>query len=546
MERMPPGLTRTFDLLAQTPNDAAVGVLLRAFESSNRDAADLALKAALQRRSRPLSLEVLRRWHTLGDHARLLVREKQDWLHGAIRTALVSYEEQFYRNGCDAMLVTHEYELAPVLVAAAEDPANPFGDLAAETALLLAEQLYDELHAPRDYRNRRDPATLSAFFVSALEAAVGNFTRHGRRELIEAFLLLAGKENALLRHLLLHPQAKVSAILSELLTASPRPAIIRLLLQLLEDPRAPLPAVKLVGKRKDLTFLRQLFRKLAEPPAGGILQNLKRIDAIVWLPSATTLLPSLVEAEQTGAVHFVANSRTPAERLCEYLDACFLHGLPGARRAAAAALAHCKDIRVPRLIERGLEDEDVGVRANLIALIRPCNLPHALERLVALLTAREETIRNAARRALVEFEFAPYLAAFDNLDAAARRNTGRIVRQVDPTVREGTLEELRNDARARRRRGLEVAVALGLVNDLAEDIGRLLQDEDPYLRLETVQTLATENTPTTSRLLRDALFDSHALVHQAAEEALLARAIGGAPAGGTTPGAALGTITPHF
>jgi hypothetical protein len=66
------------------------------------------------------------------------------------------------------------------------------------------------------------------------------------------------------------------------------------------------------------------------------------------------------------------------------------------------------------------------------------------------------------------------------------------------------------------------------------------------LRLETVQTLATENTPTTSRLLRDALFDSHALVHQAAEEALLARAIGGAPAGGTTPGAALGTITPHF
>lgn len=528
---MPPGLDRTFNLLAHTPNEAAVGVLLRAFESSNRDAADQALKAALQRRSRPLSLEVLRRWHMLGDHARLLVREKQDWLHGAIRTALVSYDEQFYRNGCEAMLATHEYALAPVLVAAAEDPANPLGDLASETTLLLAEQLHDELHSPRDYRDRRDPATLSAFFVGALETAVGNFARHGRRELIEAFLLLAGKENAQLRHLLLHPQARVSAILSEMLTTSPRPAIIRLLFQLFEDGAAPLPAVKLIGKRKDLSFLRPLFRKLAEPPIGGMLQNLKRIDAIAWLAGAATLLPSLVEAEQAGAVHFVANCRLPAESLCEFLDVCLSRGMPAARRAAAAALANCKDIRAPRLIERGLDDEDVQVRATLISLIRPFNLPHSLERLADLLGAREEKIRAAARAALVEFEFAPYLAAFDNLDAAARRNTGRIVRQVDPTVREGLLEELRSGVRGRRRRGLEVAVALGLANDVAEDIGRLLQDEDPYLRLEAVRTLATEDTPTTSRLLRDALLDSHALVHQAAEEVLLTRSIGATPAG---------------
>jgi HEAT repeat protein len=119
------------------------------------------------------------------------------------------------------------------------------------------------------------------------------------------------------------------------------------------------------------------------------------------------------------------------------------------------------------------------------------------------------------------------------LDEAARRASGKLVRQVDPDAEELTALELRSDVRMARRRGIELAVALGLVNELAEEIGRLLHDDDPYLRLEAVRALSQEDSPTIRRLLRESMLDAHPLVNQAAEEAMLRRTRSVGLAGGT-------------
>ena len=69
-------------------------------------------------------------------------------------------------------------------------------------------------------------------------------------------------------------------------------------------------------------------------------------------------------------------------------------------------------------------------------------------------------------------------------------------------------------------RALELAVALGAIEELRVPIANLLHDEDQYLRIETVRAVATLDSRGTRDILRSALLDSHPLVQQAAESAL--------------------------
>ena len=57
-----PGLPITFDLLANTDNEAAAPVLLAALDASQRDVRDLAFTSLLARRNATAELNVLRRW----------------------------------------------------------------------------------------------------------------------------------------------------------------------------------------------------------------------------------------------------------------------------------------------------------------------------------------------------------------------------------------------------------------------------------------------------------------------------------------------------
>src|SRR3569623_1052650 len=111
----------------------------------------------------------------------------------------------------DFLANTDNEAAAPVLVAALDAAQREVRDLAL-TALLarrnaaaelnvlrrwpelsprLQQHLADEIAAPRDYRIRRDPQLQRNHLMGALEKAATQFPIHGRRELLEAVLLLA-------------------------------------------------------------------------------------------------------------------------------------------------------------------------------------------------------------------------------------------------------------------------------------------------------------------------------------------------------------------
>lgn len=514
------GLPTTFELLASTANEAADAVLLAALDSTHREASDAALGALLQRRNPAAELNILRRWPTMSERWKAQLAQRPGWLTAAIRATVVHRDARLFETACAAAVFTRDYDSLDVLIAAASDVANPFGRAAATATLELSEQILEELASPRDYRVRRDPQLQRSYVLPALERAAMNLAAHGRREVLEAFLLLTSRENAALKKLLQTPQERIFPALAEVLTTSPRPGIERLLLSYLDDPHAPLAALQIIGRRGDVSFVRQLARKIGPEPSSTVCANLKRIEAIPWIVANFGIVDALREPEQPGAAHLAAASSIPRDQALQIIAYVLKHGKVIARRVAAEALVDFNGSAANELVLRLLDDDDPLVRTAAAGQLRPRNLPGAIERLVAVLDSPHPAERAAAQAGLAEFTLDRFAANFEQMTPAARLTAGTLVRRVDGNAVRRIRSDLAADSRGSRKRALELAVALDIVADLEEPIGALLHDDDQYLRIDAIRALAGSTGPRVQQLLRDALLDAHPLVQQAAEAAL--------------------------
>jgi HEAT repeat protein len=178
------------------------------------------------------------------------------------------------------------------------------------------------------------------------------------------------------------------------------------------------------------------------------------------------------------------------------------------------------------LVLRSLGDGDPHVRAACAAQLRERNIPGAINRLLQLLASPHQAEREAAQAGLAEFRFERFAANFDSLSAEARATAGPIVRRVDPQAIDHIRTELDAPSRSRRKRALEMAVALGAAPELQPAIAALVRDEDQYLRIDAIRALVKCDSPAVRQLLRDMLLDPQTLVQQAAEAALAALAGG--------------------
>ena len=517
---MPGGITTTLSLLANTDNDSAAPVLVVALDSSDRELREQALAALLCRRNETAERQLLGRWPELSARWKAQIAQRPGWLTGAIRKAVLDTDPKFYECACAAAVYTRDYDLIPVLVGAAIDRSNPHAALAAEAVLELAELLSEELTSPRDYRIRRDPQLQWSYVLPSLERAVTHWREHGRGELLEAFLILANRENAVLKRVLQSPADRSFLPLVDVLARSSRPAVERLLLSYLDDPHAPLAAVHVIGRRSDVAFLRHLARKIGSEPSPTVRANLRRIEALPWISGNLGVLDTLAECEQPGAVHLAVGSSAPREEALEVVAYLLRHGKVQGRRVAARALAEFEGPRACELAVQMLADDDALVRAAVAAQLRPRGVPGAVNRLLELLDSPHQAEREAAQAGLEEFQFERFAARFDELTTQARMTAGKLVRRIDPQALDRLRSELESASRGRRKRALEMAAALDAVMELHEAIAALLADEDPYLRIEAIRVLATADHPATRQVLRSALLDTNPLVHEAAEAAL--------------------------
>lgn len=514
------GLEKTIEVLSSTGNEAAVDVLLPALDSAHRAIQELALKALLDRWSAVGQRDILRRWNTFDEALKLIVAERPGRIHDALRDAILGHDPQDFANACDMVLWVKEYDLLPTLLTAAEDRSNPLGDEANHTLLALADMLYDELASPRDYRNRRDPQLMRQHLLTTLEHSVSRYHDHKRAGALDAFLMLANRENATLKRILLNPHDRSYLPLVDMLTTSSRPGVMRLLLAYLDDPHAPHSALVALAHRSDETFLHHLLKKIGVDPLPAIKANLRRIDNIPWLREDLRRLLPLNDAEQHAVMQLASASGMKRLQVFEVAQFLLRHGNVGGRRAASLALAEFRGVEANLVAVHALDDTDPQVQANILMQLRDRGIPSAMTRLLELIDSPHTIVRHAAQQCLAEFSFKRYVAAFDMLTPEVRSSTGTLVRKVDPDALAQLKDELATTARSRRLRALQIVAHLAAAGELECELIDLLHDEDHFVRLEAAQLLAACNSTATRNALRGALLDRNPSVQDAAERSL--------------------------
>ncbi len=198
-------LATTFNVLAKTDNKTAVRVLLPALNSPRSAIQEGALAALLHRHEPDGQREILSRISDLPHRWKTLIRQNAERLTGVLRAALLDTDESLCLNACRAAVMFEDYEVIPALLAAMEKGSPDKAEMAAETLLQLVVKLCAELERPCDRGDHRDLGWRRRHVMASLEHAVQRFGRHKRREVVEAFLLLADSKNAVLNQILRSP-----------------------------------------------------------------------------------------------------------------------------------------------------------------------------------------------------------------------------------------------------------------------------------------------------------------------------------------------------
>lgn len=514
------GLEITFGVLTKTSNEAAVDVLISALDSSSREIQEAALQAILSRRAASGQREIIRRLHAVDEHWKGIIAENRGRMSQALRDAVLDADPQLVQNASQAILWFQEYDLIPTLVTAAEDDSNPHAQLAAETLVALCDLLYEELASPRDYHLRRDPQLVRRNVTSSLEESTRRFAKHKRPEIVEAFLLLAGRENATLVELLLDPMHAAYVPLIQRLTHSPKQGVMRLVLSSLEHPQTPSAMISVIAHRSDAMFVELLLRKVGQAPSAPMKANLKKLEHIPWLRGDFALLDTLEDALQHSAVQLLTSAKLKPTEAFPVLDHLLRKGKPGGRRAAAGALTNFPGTDANQLALDALKDTDPHVQANILAQLRQRGIPGALPMLLSFIDSPYHVVRQAARDSLGEFGFQRFLAAFDMLDIEAARSTGLLVKRIDVSTISQLQQELQSSSGKRRLRALSIAQLIAVVPQVLELVLGQMADEDHLVRAAAAAALGDSDSALARRALEHALTDSSLAVQEAAQASL--------------------------
>ena len=518
---MPNGIEITLNLLTRTDNESAVPVLIAALDSPDPAIQEGALIAMLHRRTPAGGREILERLPHMKPDWKAIVAQYHGRLTQTLRDAILGTNAALCDNGCRATVLFRDYDLIPTLLSALEAPNPPKAELLASTVVELVESLYDELAGNRDPSDRRDPQIIRRHVVASLEQSVQRFGhKHNRREVLECFLMLVGRENVTLRQVLQNPHHAAFGPIVEMLAKSVRRGVIRLLLTFLDDVRESAAMISLVSGRTDTQFIHYWLKKIGREPSSAVAQNLKRIDSIPWLAGDKRLLEQLDDASQHALVRLVMTASIPRPLAYATVEQVLLHGKPGGRQEAARALAEFHGSEANALAVRAMEDPDPQVQANLVPQLRGRGIPGILPRLLELVESPYEVVRRAVRESLSEFNFKRFMASFDLMDDAVRRSTGLLVKKIDAQTVPLLTEELKSPIRTWRIRGLIIARTIGAVESVEREVAALLDDEDHLVRLEAVATLARATTESSRQSLRRAALDKSEVVREAARRGL--------------------------
>ena len=516
-------LDKTWNILTNSPNRAAVPVLVAALKSRHVEIRLGAIRSLVLRRSAEGHTEIIRRFASLGEleQATLAeaVHQSTHHMKSALHDAVLDEQVELCENACHVTLLGKVYDMLPTLVKAAENRSHRHSDQAAATLLQLACVLHEEISGESQQRTC-DPFFMRRQVLTSLERSLNQYHVHRRVEIVDAFLHLVPADNAALARILSDPRHPCNPSIVASLSTSAITPTLDLLTDLLHDAQVPSCVLQIVANRQDRKFLNHLLGRVGLPVSLRFGQNMKRLTSIAWLQQGRDVLPRLDPRAQAVAVEVAASSGLERTELLQLLAFLLKHGSAEGRRACCDALARFPEPQANQLVLAALQDADPGVKAAAIRQLRPRRLPGAMEKLIALLDSPAAEVREAARSSLSEFTFFRFQASFDSLDPAARRTSGKLVRKVDPTAARRLGELLNSPSLTAKQRALEMVAAMNAADDVCNDLVALVDDQDLAARTDAVKALGGCANPQALVALRKAEQDSQRPVREAAKRSI--------------------------
>jgi hypothetical protein len=480
-------LNKTFQYLAQTDNEAAVGVLISELDNLYTPTREGSLSALLNRQSAAGYSEIFRRLPSMDEKMRSIVQECPKRLVYIIAKVLDGSDPQSRKSAYELVTELRLYDAISALVTKLLDLTNPDLAQTAQTILELTDLFYKELSEadkPQDFDRER------VNFTTCLEEAVRKYHRHKQKEVIEAFLLLAKTKNAALTFVLAHPENSAHDPMLEVLAQSTRGGVKRLLLAFLSKPQVPKEIIQIINDRCDPEFMSHVLHLVAKKPSKTLLESLRHFKQIPWAEPGHEIFEKLDETAQAGAVTLLmgsAVSKTKVGKVIEYL---LLQGNAGGRLAAAEVMEQFPGEETDALILEGLNDSEPAVVAALIVQLRPRNIPGSIERLLGMVDHPDPCIKAALLKALPEFSLHRFLQQINKLSYELAASTACVVRKLDPNPLPLLIEEMQSRSPLRRRYAVMAAGAMGLASEVEPQIRHLLSDTDLMVRKETERVYA--------------------------------------------------------
>ncbi|NOY30362.1 MAG: hypothetical protein GXP28_09355 [Planctomycetes bacterium] len=517
---MTAALETTFEVLSSSRNESVVPVLIGALDNNDGSVYEHAIRALVARRSKAGHLAVLSRWHLLSPQQRELLPEGRGRMSGALRDAVLSDEEQLFKNACELVEEFTEFDLVPTLVTLAENKKNEHAPAATELVVRLVNRLSEMTHGQRDKKDRRDPEAIRRYVLESLERSSERFRQHGRAELIEAFVILAGPSSSLLRKILDDPHHVCYGTVVNTLANSQSSGVIELLISFLKAANTSLGILNVISRRADEPWVERLLECTSAEMLPKVQKNLGRMSAFGWLPADGPGIDRFSEQDQARCVKLITHSGMKQEDVLAILERALIYGKPAGRGAACEALAPIAGDRPSQLVLRATRDSDPAVQAAATRQLRDRHLPGTMALLLKLIDSPHEIVRNASRESLSEFSFENFLTRFETLNDDARRSTGMVVQKVDPETIPSLLGEMENPSRRSRMRAIDMAEAMLLVPQASEGLLLLLEDEDHLVRAAAADALQGCQTPEVQEALLHATKDSSPAVQNSAKSSL--------------------------
>ena len=278
-----------------------------------------------------------------------------------------------------------------------------------------------------------------------------------------------------------------------------------------------------ITARSDLKFAQSLLRSVGERPTRALQDKLKLFKGFQWARPDHPVLNELDEQSQTVAAEVFAATAADRDLVAQFVEHQAMSPNVGGRRGAARALDALDRVRAGKVILTGLNDSDPEVRAAMTLHLRPRRVPQALVLLVRMVDDPAPEVHEAVRKAMPEFRVRRFLRNYEQISEELVPVAGELIRKIDDLDGPELLEaEMRSDSSLRRRRAVEVTVAMGLVGRFESDLIELLADENHTVRKKAVEALSTTRSRHAQKAIIESLYDPSPLVQEAAEIGLCA------------------------